>query len=322
MTLRRGAGASHERFARFTAIALTTLTMTAAATQGQAQAQAQAPPRILGFTGSPATYAALHALRPSVHAQFVAFGTDWSQLLAEDSALSATPMVTWEPRHASLAEIAAGEQDAYLARVAREVAAHTGVVYIRFAHEMNGNWYPWGHHPHEYVAAWRHIWSVFHAAAATNARFIWAPDLIAGQPRAKWERDLAQYWPGSRYVNIIGTSLVTFAYQGKWPLSYRFASIDWIWRRFGKPFWLAEVKVDADQRYSWLEQLAEELRSRSWIAALLWSETPSLAQGSGAATGNMEWSLVSDPRARRLLTAAVDAHAAAAAATARKHERG
>ena len=266
---------------------------------------APAQARMLGLTGTRSTYRALSPLAPTVHAQFVAFGTDWAPLLDGDHALAAIPLITWEPWHASLRSIAAGGEDAYLTRIAREVAAYPHVVYIRFAHEMNGGWYPWGAQPRDYVAAWRHVWTIFRNAGASNARFLWAPDLIAGLPRARWRREVAEYWPGGRYVNDIGTSLVAFAFQGDWPLSYRFASIDWLARRYRKPFWLAEVKVDAAQRYTWLAQLAGELRSRSWIVAVMWSQTPSKAQQKGEATGDMDWSLLSDPLARRLLAGAV-----------------
>jgi hypothetical protein len=62
--------------------------------------------------------------------------------------------------------------------------------------------------------------------------------------------------------------------------------------------------VNAAQRYAWLAQLARELSSRSWIVALMWSQTPSKAQENGKATGDMDWSLLSDPLARRLLAGA------------------
>ncbi len=268
---------------------------------------APAQARMLGFSGSPAAYRELRGLDAVVHADFVSFGSDWRALLARDRRLRAVALLTWEPWDESLAAIADGRDDAYLRRVAGEVAAERGPVYIRFAHEMNGDWYPWAGDPTAYVAAWRHIWRVFAAAGATNARWVWAPDLFAGLPRARWRLAVAAYWPGARYVDIVGTSLVVFASGSRWSLAYRFASIDWLHRRFARPFWLAEVKVNAAQREAWLAQLRGELRPRQWISALIWSQTPSRAQASGAPTGQMDWSLGADPLAQRLLRAAVDA---------------
>ncbi|MGI8948361.1 MAG: hypothetical protein ACR2FV_10400, partial [Ornithinimicrobium sp.] len=65
----------------------------------------------------------------------------------------AMPMVTWEPwNHRrgvkqpkyALRKVAAGRHDAYIRRWARDAAAWNKPLYVRFAHEMNGNWYPWG----------------------------------------------------------------------------------------------------------------------------------------------------------------------------------
>ncbi len=70
-------------------------------------------------------------------------------------AWGADPIVTWEPwrwlgdgaydRTAfAMADIASGVYDDHLYRWADELAAWGGgTVYLRFAHEPNGDWYPW-----------------------------------------------------------------------------------------------------------------------------------------------------------------------------------
>jgi len=130
---------------------------------------------------------------------------------------------------------------------------------------MNGNWYPWCQQPAAYIAAWRHAWQVFRQEGATNVRWVWAPDLLNGTPRGQWEQAVSTYWPGARYVNVVGVTLVAYAFQAAQPLSYRFGSIDWLHQRYAKPVWLPEVKVDAAERYSWLAQLRGYLASRHWI---------------------------------------------------------
>src|SRR5262249_11875758 len=77
-----------------------------------------------------------------------------------------SPMVTWEPWDASggvnqpdysLRAIADGRYDALIRAWARDIKAYGSPVWLRFAHEMNGYWYPWsegvnGNAPGSYVA--------------------------------------------------------------------------------------------------------------------------------------------------------------------------
>ena len=51
-------------------------------------------------------------------------------------------------------------------RSGRLAANYEKPLYLRFAHEMNGGWFPWGvgtngNGPADYVAAWRHIHDIF-----------------------------------------------------------------------------------------------------------------------------------------------------------------
>ncbi len=64
----------------------------------------------------------------------------------------AMPMVTWEPwdytkgveqPEYALKSINRGKHDAYVKQWAREAAAWDETFYLRFAHEMNGNWNSW-----------------------------------------------------------------------------------------------------------------------------------------------------------------------------------
>jgi Glycosyl hydrolase family 26 len=93
------------------------------------------------------------------------------------AARGAVPLLTWCPEHDSdatamglpafsLPNIIAGLHDAYIRSFAQALAAYGGPVLLRFAHEMNGNWFQWGagvdgNTPAQYVAAWRHVHDVF-----------------------------------------------------------------------------------------------------------------------------------------------------------------
>jgi len=119
----------------------------------------------------------------------------------ERSALAETgqaPMVTWEPHKQSLSQIAAGSYDSYLRDSAGIAKEWGGELMVRFAHEMNGTWYPWSRSS-SYVAAWRHIVSVFREAGADNVRWVWAPNVDGDG-----SKPFAQYFPGDEWVDYVG----------------------------------------------------------------------------------------------------------------------
>ena len=264
----------------------------------------------LGIAGTAGQYTALKSLHPSVRADYIEYGDDLVASLQVDRLLHAGAMITWTDNSSlTLSAIVDGQTDAYLRREARAVRMYRRPVYIRFAQEMNGNWFPWSGDPATFVAAWRHIWNVFHAAGATNIRWIWGPDLLTNDDATQYANATAPYWPGARYVNVVGPTFVEFAFETNCEVACRFARIDWLHSAFNKPVWLAETKVDAAERYSWLTNLRTALASRPWVSAVIWSETASRGQALGqVGVGDMDWSLTDDPFARRLLAHAIARH--------------
>lgn len=124
----------------------------------------------------------------------------------------ATPLVTWEPwawgggvtqPAYSLARITAGDFDGYISQWGQSLAAWGKPVMLRFAHEMNGNWYPWaegvnGNQAGDYVAAWRHVHDVVAATGAGNVQWVWSPNV------PYWgSTDLAGLYPGPGYADIV-----------------------------------------------------------------------------------------------------------------------
>ena len=135
-----------------------------------------------------------------------------------------TPVVTWEPARSTratrdtypLASIAAGKFDGYLVTAAKQARAVGAPFVIRFAHEMNGFWYPWGQprplHPQSianpantpaaYVAAYRHVVDVFRARGADNVAWMWSPNVNDANPNLT----LRSLYPGDSYVDVVGLS--------------------------------------------------------------------------------------------------------------------
>ena len=187
------------------------LLATAAIGCAAAPAAASAAPIELGaYTpGAPADaealsdYATMVGRQPDIVMWYRDFGLPllYSNEIANLKTTGQTPMVTWEPYRQRLAAIASGAYDSYL-RDSADVARSWGrPLMIRFAHEMNAGWYPWGRGSNSaatYVAAWRHVVSVFRAQGADNVKWVFSPNVEEGG-----KYPIAPRFPGDSYVDYV-----------------------------------------------------------------------------------------------------------------------
>ena len=112
------------------------------------------------------------------------------------------PFVQIDPTLASVSAIASGVYDDYLISYANSVRTYGHQVVIGFGHEMNATWYSWGytHTPAStFVAAWRHIVTLFRSQGADNVTWLWT--IQADQPGTG---PIQSWWPGASYVNWVG----------------------------------------------------------------------------------------------------------------------
>jgi beta-mannanase len=133
----------------------------------------------------------------------------------------AIPMITWEPwswggRHRfPLRAIAAGRFDGYVRRSARAAARWDRPLLVRFAHEMNGNWYPWGRVRGNtaglYKRAWRHVVRIFRRAGASKAMWVWSPNV---DNHGKYP--FRGLYPGDAWVDWVGLDGFNWGKQGEW----------------------------------------------------------------------------------------------------------
>lgn len=148
-------------------------------------------------------------------------------------------LLTWEPllstnptRNAfPLEKIAEGHFDSYINARAKEAKKVKGEFIIRFGHEMNGFWYPWGqprtlhpqniaspdNTPEKYVAAYRHVVKLFRDAGVTNVAWMWGPNLVDGNPSVTLE----SLYPGHDYVDVVGLSGYYLKATDNFPSRYR-----------------------------------------------------------------------------------------------------
>jgi Glycosyl hydrolase family 26 len=187
------------------------------------------PRTLLGVyaAGAPKSYAGIRAFTQAtgVKPGVVVYYSGWREPFQARFAVMAArhhaaPLVQIDPTGVSLAAIASGQYDAYLRTYASAVKAFGARVIISFGHEMNGHWYSWGYRhtsPAAFVAAWRHIVTVFRTAGARNVTWLWTINVIhphGGIPSP------APWWPGSSYVTWVGID--GYYYKPTWTFASLF----------------------------------------------------------------------------------------------------
>jgi beta-mannanase len=81
-------------------------------------------------------------------------------------------------------------------------------VLLAFAHEMQGNWYPWGaavhgNTPADYIAAYRHVHDRFAKAGVKNVQWVWTP---TADPEQAFP-SLDKFYPGDNYTDWLGVDV-------------------------------------------------------------------------------------------------------------------
>jgi mannan endo-1,4-beta-mannosidase len=114
------------------------------------------------------------------------------------------PSSTNEPNY-QLSDVISGTYDSYIREFASAAKAWGHPFFLRFNWEMNGRWFPWsegvnGNKAGEFVAAWRHVHDIFTSVGATNATWVWCPNV---DPNNIFQ-SLGSLYPGNEYVDWTG----------------------------------------------------------------------------------------------------------------------
>jgi len=132
-------------------------------------------------------------------------------------------MITWEPWltefarnrgkpadevRTDLKAISEGLFDSFIHAWAKEAAIFGKPFFLRYAHEMNNQQYPWytgGRNTAEdFVSAWRHVHDIFRTERASNVIWVWSP-------RGEMPREL---FPGPEYVHWLGAAVFNYGAHG------------------------------------------------------------------------------------------------------------
>jgi hypothetical protein len=123
--------------------------------------------------------------RAAVYVQFFQFPLTELDLIHLETAVDAVAaekgmlMVTLEPWGGL--DTVTSETVSILVDKLAEYNARGIPMFIRFAHEMNGSWYPWCQQPSAYIQAFRLIAEAVHREAPATA-MMWAPNYGGGYP--------------------------------------------------------------------------------------------------------------------------------------------
>ena len=159
--------------------------------------------------GSPGAYQPVAGFAQAAGRQpdIAGYFSGWTQPFAASFAErarghGAVTIVQIDPTLASIPGIAGGVYDDYLRSYADSVRDFGHPVIIGFGHEMNATWYPWGYGrvpAATFVAAWRHVVTLFRGQGAGNVTWLWTlqADTSGTGPVHSW-------WPGANYVTWVG----------------------------------------------------------------------------------------------------------------------
>ncbi len=231
------------------------------------------------------------------------------------------PLISWTPSDwranvdqspYSLDNIVAGRLDDYLSSWAHRLALYGRPVLLRWAHEMNGDWYLWGrkdgNSPEKYVAAWRHIHDLFTAADAANVQWVWSPSVAEDADSA-----FEPYYPGDQYVDWLGLDGYNHGPQiWRWFPQIFSDSYNRITALSSRPLMIAEVaSSDAlpkqaalgDTKAKWITDALSDAVPNKFprIRAVVWFNE----NKTDVEAGGYDWRVQSSPAALRAFSAAV-----------------
>jgi len=195
------------------------------------------------------------------------------------------PLIDWASRRLEggvsqpdlqLSTIYNGVHDDYIRQWALDAKAWGHPFFLRFDWEMNGDWqFPWseqlnGNQPGDYIKAWRHVHDIFSQVGATNATWVWCPNISSGTTRP-----MSSLYPGDDYVDW--TCLDGYNKESQWldPYSvFTGSETDWLYDSYTEILKVAPTKPIMVGETASIEARDGGAKKAAWIADFLTSHLP------------------------------------------------
>ena len=158
-------------------------------------------------------------------------------------------------------------------RLAREWGGRLAAkdpVYVRYMHEMNGNWYPWANDPDRFKREW---WQ-FRDAMPPNVRMVWSPNVnYPGSP------PLLRFWPSAERVDVIG--LDGYARDGESPAELFRPTLEEVRRfsRYPPPVWITETAAPRGRKQARYATALRAFCDQHGIEACVWFNEDKAGKG-------------------------------------------
>lgn len=185
----------------------------------------------------------------------------------------ATPMITWEPWHAETKQgieydaVLKGKDDAYLSAFARKLRAYEGTVFLRLAHEMNGDWYPWSAQKigfERYQQFYRYVFNIFEKEKINNVLWVFSINAEDVPP----ENTYGLSYPGDRFVDYIGLDGYNWGTTRDWSRWKSFKDVfSEVYREvvadYGKPVIISEFSSTSlgGDKAQWIGEAMKEIKA-------------------------------------------------------------
>jgi hypothetical protein len=169
--------------------------------------------------------------------------------------------------------VTGGTFDANLRQMAVDAKAWGHPYYLRFCHEMNGDWYGYGvknsHNGNTaaaYVAMWKHVHDIFSNVGANNVKWVWCPDVTN-------QAAYASLFPGDAYVDYVGCDAYDKATTRQQPLDLFAGAYKALTALSSRPIVIGETgtksEYGAAYKATWLRNLIPAVQAMPRIAALM-----------------------------------------------------
>ena len=132
-------------------------------------------------------------------------------------------------------------------------------------------------------------------------RFVWSVNPSLYLPLKRWRRSVRVYWPGRRYVDAVGSTMINFGGQKHYAVSRFVPRLRALRRLYRKPVALTEVSTAHRGRIRWLRNLRRMVRRNPWIRSVAWFQRQSRGQVQIQGSGRLDWDVQTDPVAAAVL---------------------